>query len=43
MITIEKLRGPAGNDGSFWNIIDFGDEVFYADSREDFREYLKDK
>ena len=43
MITIEKLRGPTGNDGSFWNIIDFGDEVFYADSREDFREYLKDK
>lgn len=43
MITIEKLRGPVGNDGGFWNIIDFGDEVFYADSREDFREYLKDK
>lgn len=42
-ITVEKQRGPAGDDGSFLNIIDFGNEVFYADSLEDFREYLKEK
>lgn len=42
-ITIEKLRGPDGDDGIFWNTIDVGDEVFYADSREDFREYLEEK
>lgn len=42
-ITIENLRGPDGDGGSFWNIIDFGDEVFYADSWQDFREYLKEK
>jgi hypothetical protein len=39
-ITVEKQRGLAGNDGDFLNIIDFGDEVFYADSIEDFREYI---
>ena len=43
MITIEKLRGPAGDDGIFLNIIDVGDEVFYVDSYEDFREYLNKK
>ena len=42
-ITVEKQRGPAGDDGMFLNIIDFGDEVFYADSYEDFREYLNKK
>lgn len=40
-ITVEKQRGPAGDDGMFLNIIDFGDEVFYADSYEDFREYIQ--
>lgn len=41
MITIEKLRGPAGDDGIFWNTIDVGDEIFYAESYEDFREYIQ--
>jgi hypothetical protein len=40
-ITIEKQRGPAGDDDSFLNIIDFGDEVFYVDSYEDFIEYIQ--
>lgn len=37
-ITIEKMKGQ--NNG-FINIIDFGDDVFYADSLEDFREYIQ--
>ena len=40
-ITIEKQRGPAGDDGSFLNIIDFGNEVFYVDSYEDFINYMQ--
>lgn len=40
-ITIEKQRGPAGDDGSFLNIIDFGNEVFYVDSYEDFINYIQ--
>lgn len=39
-ITIEKMRGPAGDDGDFMNIIDFGDYTFYVDSNENFRDYL---
>lgn len=39
-ITIEKMRGPAGDDGAFMNVIDFGDYTFYADSDENFRDYL---
>ena len=39
-ITIEKMRGPAGDDGTFMNTVDFGDIVFYADSDENFRDYL---
>jgi hypothetical protein len=37
-ITVEKMKGHT--DG-FINVIDFGDEVFYADSSEDFREYIQ--
>lgn len=40
-ITVEKQRGPGGDDGIFLNIIDFGNEVFYAESYEDFREYIQ--
>ena len=39
-ITIEKMRGPAGDDDAFMNTIDFGNIVFYADSNENFRDYL---
>lgn len=39
-ITVEKQRGPAGDSGRFLNIIDFGEDVFYADSYQDFREYI---
>lgn len=39
-ITIEKSRGPAGDDGDFMNVIDFGDYTFYVDSNENFRDYL---
>ena len=39
-ITIEKMRGPAGDDGAFMNTIDFGNIVFFADSNENFRDYL---
>lgn len=37
-ITIEKMKGQANG---FINVIDFGDDVFYADSLEDFREYIQ--
>ena len=40
IITIEKMKGPAGDDGGFMNVIDFGDYTFYADSDENFRDYL---
>ena len=39
-ITIEKMKGPAGDYGGFMNVIDFGDYTFYADSYENFRDYL---
>ena len=39
-ITIEKMRGPAGDDGDFMNVIDFGDYTFFVDSNENFRDYL---
>ena len=39
-ITIEKMRGPDGDDGDFMNTIDFGDYTFYVDSNENFRDYL---
>ena len=38
-ITIEKMRGPAGDDGDFMNVIDFGDYTFYVDSNENFIYY----
>ena len=40
-ITIEKMRGPAGPDGKFLNTIDFGYEVFYAESDDNFKEYMQ--
>ena len=40
-ITIEKMRGPAGDDDDFMNVIDFGDYTFYVDSNENFRDYLE--
>lgn len=39
-ITIEKIKGPAGDDGDFMNTIDFGNYTFYVDSNENFRDYL---
>ena len=39
-ITIEKMRGPAGDDGDFMNVIDFGDYTLYVYSKENFRDYL---
>ena len=40
-ITIEKMRGPAGPDGKFLNTIDFGYEVFYAETDDNFKEYIQ--
>ena len=40
-ITIEKMRGPAGPDGKFLNTIDFGYEVLYAKTDDDFKEYMQ--
>ena len=42
IITIEKMRGPAGDDGDFMNVIDFGDYTFYVDSNENFIDYYLD-
>ena len=39
-ITIEKMRGPVGD---FMNIIDFGGAELYADSYENFIEYMNKK
>ena len=38
-ITIEQMRGPAGDNGAFLNTVDFDDIIFYAESYEDFRDY----
>ena len=40
-ITIENMRGPAGDDGKFLNTIDFGYDVFYAETDDNFKEYMK--
>ena len=40
-ITIEKMRGPAGPNGKFLNTIDFGYEVLYAKTDDDFKEYMQ--
>ena len=40
-ITIEQMRGPAGDDGKFLNTIDFGYEVFYAETDDNFKEYMQ--
>ena len=42
-ITIEKLRGPKGKTMSFMNIIDFGGAELYADSYDNFIEYMNKK
>ena len=39
-ITIEKMRGPAGTDGKFLNTIDFGYEIFYAETDDNFKEFM---
>ena len=36
-ITIEKMKGPVGD---FMNVIDFGDTELYADSYDNFIEYM---
>ena len=40
-ITIENMRGPAGDDGKFLNTIDFGYDVFYAETDDNFKEYMQ--
>ena len=40
-ITIEKMRGPAGDDGKFLNTIDFGYDVFYVETDDNFKEYIE--
>ena len=40
-ITIEQMRGPAGDDGKFLNTIDFGYDVFYAETDDNFKEYMQ--
>ena len=40
-ITIEKMIGPAGPYGKFLNTIDFGYEVLYAKTDDDFKEYMQ--
>ncbi len=42
-ISIEKMRGPTGDDGAFMNTIDFGEYIFYVDSYEDFIEYMENR
>ena len=42
-ISIEKMRGPAGDNDAFMNTIDFGNEVFYIDSYDYFIEYMKNR
>ena len=39
-ITIEKIRGPVGD---FMNVIDFGGTELYADSYDNFIEYMNKK
>ena len=39
-ITIEKMRGPVGD---FMNVIDFGGTELYADSYDNFIEYMNKK
>ena len=39
-ITIEKMRGPISDDGKFLNTIDFGYEVFYVETDDNFKEYM---
>ena len=39
-ITIEQMRGPAGDNGAFLNTIDFGYDVFYIETDDNFKEYM---
>ena len=40
-ITIEQMRGPAGDNGAFLNTIDFGYDVFYIETDDNFKEYIE--
>ena len=40
-ITIEQMRGPAGDNGAFLNTIDFGYDVFYVETDDNFKEYIE--
>ena len=39
-ITIEQMRGPAGDNGVFLNTIDFGYDAFYIETDDNFKEYM---
>ena len=40
-ITIEQMRGSAGDNGAFLNTIDFGYDVFYVETDDNFKEYIE--
>ena len=40
-ITIEQMRGPAGDNEAFLNTIDFGYDVFYVETDDNFKEYIE--
>ena len=40
-ITIEQMRGPAGDNGAFLNTMDFGYDVFYVETDDNFKEYIE--
>ena len=40
-ISIEQMRGPAGDNGAFLNTIDFGYDVFYVETDDNFKEYIE--
>ena len=40
-ITIEQMRGSAGDNGAFLNTIDFGYDVFYIETDDNFKEYMQ--
>ena len=36
------MRGPAGDNVAFLNTIDFGYDVFYVETYDNFKEYIED-
>ena len=40
-ITIEQMRGPAGDNGAFLNTLDFGYDVFSVETDDNFQEYIQ--